>query len=71
MSETATVVEGLANQGRRDNDPTDLDMTFTADDERFGETHTVELKPGGTEISVTNENKGEYVQYVMKSIQKE
>jgi hypothetical protein len=47
----------------RNNDITDaLELTFATDDERFGETVSIELKPGGEEIEVTNENKGEYVE---------
>lgn len=48
-----------------ENDITDvLDNTFSAEDDRFGETVTIDLKPGGQEIAVTNDNKKEYVQYV-------
>jgi E3 ubiquitin-protein ligase NEDD4 len=36
-------------------------MNFTADDEQFGQIVTTELKPGGGEILVTDENKEEYV----------
>jgi E3 ubiquitin-protein ligase NEDD4 len=39
-----------------------LDLTFSTDDERFGETVTLDLKPGGQEIEVTNDNKKEYVE---------
>jgi E3 ubiquitin-protein ligase NEDD4 len=47
----------------RNNDITDaLELTFATDDERFGETVSIELKPGGDNIEVTNENKGEYVE---------
>lgn len=42
-----------------------LDINFVTDDERFGEKVEVDLKPGGSEIPVTNENKKEYVEYVM------
>lgn len=72
-----------------ENDPTDLDLRFTVDEELFGQvcsvgslslrvylsvyshdsvmlslfkTHQHELKPGGTDIIVTNENKKEYIQ---------
>lgn len=46
-----------------ENDITDvLDNTFSAEDDRFGETVTIELKPGGEEVAVTNDNKKEYVQ---------
>ncbi|QLG71292.1 hypothetical protein HG535_0B03310 [Zygotorulaspora mrakii] len=39
-----------------------LDLTFSADDERFGELLTVDLKPDGRNIEVTDENKKEYVE---------
>src|SRR6202044_2458699 len=46
-----------------DNDITDvLDQTFSIEDEQFGETKTIDLKPGGRDIAVTNENKREYVE---------
>lgn len=71
-----------------ENDPTDLDLRFTVDEELFGQvrsgrfsepvgcvllfnhtnlscfhkTHQHELKSGGTDIIVTNENKKEYIQ---------
>ncbi|KAK2854067.1 hypothetical protein Q5P01_006728 [Channa striata] len=48
------------------NDPTDLDLRFTIDEELFGQTHQHELKPGGTEIVVTNENKNEYIHLVIQ-----
>jgi E3 ubiquitin-protein ligase NEDD4 len=40
-----------------------LDLTFSTEDDRFGEVVTVELKPDGENIVVTNENKKEYVEY--------
>lgn len=47
------------------NDITDaLELTFSTEDERFGETVSIELKPGGEEIEVTNENKREYVDLI-------
>ncbi|KAF2998156.1 hypothetical protein E8E13_002495 [Curvularia kusanoi] len=47
------------------NDITDaLELTFATDDERFGETVSIELKPGGEEMEVTNENKHEYVELI-------
>lgn len=49
-----------------ENDPTDLDLRFTIDEELFGQTHQHELKPGGTEIVVTNENKKEYIHLVIQ-----
>ncbi|SNX85924.1 related to ubiquitin-protein ligase 1 [Melanopsichium pennsylvanicum] len=47
------------------NDITDiLDFTFSVDDEEFGETKVIELKPDGTNIPVSEENKHEYVRLV-------
>jgi ubiquitin-protein ligase E3 C len=39
----------------------ELDLNFTVDINEFGETRSVELKPGGKEIAVTIENKIEYI----------
>ena len=48
-----------------DNDITDvIYSTFSVEDERFGEKVTVELKPGGKDIEVNNENKREYVELI-------
>ncbi|ANZ76228.1 BA75_02831T0 [Komagataella pastoris] len=48
-----------------ENDITDvLDLTFSAEDERFGEIVTVDLKEGGRDIEVTEENKMEYVELI-------
>lgn len=41
-----------------------LDLTFSAEEERFGELVTVDLKPGGKDIEVTNDNKKEYVELI-------
>ncbi|KZF25623.1 HECT-domain-containing protein [Xylona heveae TC161] len=41
-----------------------LDLTFSTDDERFGETVTIDLKPNGRNIDVTNENKKEYIDLI-------
>lgn len=41
-----------------------LDLTFSTEDDRFGEVVTVDLKPNGRNIDVTNENKKEYVEYL-------
>ncbi|KAH8102838.1 ubiquitin-protein ligase [Cristinia sonorae] len=50
-----------------DNDITDvIDETFTTTEERFGEMVTVELKPGGGDVPVTEENKKEYVNCVVE-----
>src|SRR5438552_2698683 len=40
-----------------------LDLTFSTEDDRFGEVVTVNLKPNGENLAVTNENKKEYVEY--------
>ncbi|KAG1448908.1 hypothetical protein G6F56_008811 [Rhizopus delemar] len=48
-----------------DNDITDvLDLTFSVDDDRFGEMVTVDLIEGGRDIDVTEDNKKEYVDLV-------
>lgn len=41
-----------------------LDLTFSTEDDRFGETVTLDLKPGGRDIEVTDGNKAEYVELV-------
>jgi E3 ubiquitin-protein ligase NEDD4 len=47
----------------RDNDIEGIiELTFAVDDEKFGERRTIDLKPGGRDIPVTNENKHEYVE---------
>ncbi|KAJ7600618.1 hypothetical protein C8J56DRAFT_1010453 [Mycena floridula] len=49
-----------------ENDITDvLDETFTQTESRFGELVTIELKPGGEDIPVTEENKKEFVDLVV------
>ena len=51
----------------RDNDITDvIDETFTTTEDRFGEMVTVELKPNGADIPVTEENKKEYVSLIVE-----
>ncbi|KAF8248295.1 HECT-domain-containing protein [Wilcoxina mikolae CBS 423.85] len=50
-----------------ENDITDvLDLTFSTEDNRFGETVTIDLKPNGQNIEVSNDNKGEYVDLITK-----
>lgn len=49
----------------KDNDPADLELTFSLDDSIFGETQNVELVPGGANIAVTEENKEEYIEAVI------
>ncbi|XP_015264671.1 PREDICTED: E3 ubiquitin-protein ligase NEDD4 isoform X2 [Gekko japonicus] len=49
-----------------ENDPMELDLRFTVDEERFGQTHQHELKSGGSDLVVTNENKHEYIYLVIQ-----
>ncbi|TFK42897.1 hypothetical protein BDQ12DRAFT_644804 [Crucibulum laeve] len=50
-----------------ENDITDIiDETFTTTEERFGEMVTIELKPGGEDVPVTEDNKKEYVELVVE-----
>ncbi|XP_053573480.1 E3 ubiquitin-protein ligase NEDD4 isoform X2 [Bombina bombina] len=49
-----------------ENDPTELDLRFVVDEELFGQTHQHDLKPGGSEIVVTNRNKREYIHLVIQ-----
>ena len=41
-------------------------MTFTTTEEHSGETVTVELKPGGANVPLTEDNKREYVHYIVE-----
>ena len=41
----------------KENDPSELELTFQVDEENFGQTVSVELRPGGKETRVTNDNK--------------
>jgi E3 ubiquitin-protein ligase NEDD4 len=43
-----------------------LDETFTVTEDRFGEVIEVDLKPGGADIPVTEENKKDYVEAVVE-----
>ncbi|CAE6433347.1 unnamed protein product [Rhizoctonia solani] len=50
-----------------ENDITDvIDETFTTVEERFGELVTIELRPGGADVEVTEDNKKEYVEAVIE-----
>lgn len=50
-----------------ENDITDIiDETFTTTEERFGEMVTIELKTGGADIEVNEENKKDYVDAVVE-----
>lgn len=48
-----------------DNDPADLDLYFVVSEEILGELREHELKPGGQQILVTEENKQEYIDLVI------
>ncbi|KAI9632877.1 ubiquitin-protein ligase [Dioszegia hungarica] len=48
-----------------ENDITDvIEDTFSITEEHFGEVVTVDLKPGGRDVEVTEDNKKDYVDYV-------
>merc|ERR1719231_1354600 len=49
-----------------DNDVEELGLTFVADEEEFGMICQVELKEGGKDIKVTEENKKEFVELKAK-----
>ncbi|MGH0129084.1 UNVERIFIED_CONTAM: hypothetical protein FKN15_069065, partial [Acipenser sinensis] len=49
-----------------ENDPTELDLRFCIDEENFGQTYQVDLKPNGSEMVVTNDNKKEYIDLVIQ-----
>ncbi|KAK8374503.1 hypothetical protein O3P69_007869, partial [Scylla paramamosain] len=49
----------------QENDPADLDLTFSVDEETFGRTTSHNLKENGGNIPVTNENKNEYIELVI------
>lgn len=70
MDAVSTLVSAsqyLANFFHRENSIEDvIDETFTTAEERFGEMVTIELKPGGGDVPVTDENKKEYVDLVVE-----
>ncbi|EDO46071.1 predicted protein [Nematostella vectensis] len=49
-----------------ENDPEDLDLHFCVDEELFGILSVKDLKPNGSQTNVTNENKREYINLVIK-----
>uniref|UniRef100_UPI00358E47DC E3 ubiquitin-protein ligase NEDD4-like n=1 Tax=Myxine glutinosa TaxID=7769 RepID=UPI00358E47DC len=49
-----------------ENDPVDLDLRFCVEEEHFGQIIEVELKPHGSEIIVTEDNKKEYINLVIQ-----
>jgi E3 ubiquitin-protein ligase NEDD4 len=48
----------------KENDPSELDLMFCVDEDRCGQLSQQELKPGGADITLTNENKDEYIRLV-------
>ncbi|XP_050551060.1 E3 ubiquitin-protein ligase NEDD4 isoform X5 [Spodoptera frugiperda] len=50
----------------KENDPSELYLTFSVDEEQFGKTIQRELKPGGANIPVDNDNKDEYIKLVIQ-----
>ena len=53
--------------GFSESDITDIiEETFATTEDRFGEMVTIELKPGGADIPVTEENKQEYVNLIVE-----
>jgi hypothetical protein len=44
-----------------ENDVTHCELYFCVDSDRIGAVEELDLKPGGKDIKVTNENKEEYV----------
>ncbi|XP_062537426.1 E3 ubiquitin-protein ligase Nedd-4-like isoform X1 [Armigeres subalbatus] len=50
----------------KENDPSELMLTFCVDEETFGYTSQRELKLNGADIEVTNENKDEYIKLVIE-----
>ncbi|XP_055542084.1 E3 ubiquitin-protein ligase Nedd-4-like isoform X4 [Wyeomyia smithii] len=50
----------------KENDPSELMLTFSVDEESFGTMNQRELKPNGADIEVTNENKDEYIKMVIE-----
>ncbi|KAJ8261412.1 hypothetical protein COCON_G00171350 [Conger conger] len=49
-----------------ENDPTELDLRFCIDEDNFGQTYQVDLKPTGSDMVVTNDNKKEYIDLVIQ-----
>jgi len=41
-----------------------MELTFSTDDNKFGALTTIDLKPDGRNVDVTDQNKGEYVKWV-------
>ena len=50
----------------KENDPIDLEMTFTVNEDTFGQTSQIDLKTNGANIAVDNSNKDEYIRLVIE-----
>ncbi|XP_013137372.1 PREDICTED: E3 ubiquitin-protein ligase NEDD4-like isoform X2 [Papilio polytes] len=50
----------------KENDPSELYLTFSVDEEQLGKTVQRDLKPGGANIPVDNDNKFEYIKLVIQ-----
>ncbi|XP_011494375.1 PREDICTED: E3 ubiquitin-protein ligase Nedd-4 [Ceratosolen solmsi marchali] len=50
----------------KENDPSELELTFCVDEESFGHTSQRELKSNGANVPVTNDNKDEYISLVIQ-----
>jgi hypothetical protein len=50
----------------QENDPEPLDLTFTVEEEAFGQLVEHELKEGGGDIPVTDDNKSEYIELMLR-----
>ncbi|XP_012277393.1 E3 ubiquitin-protein ligase Nedd-4 isoform X2 [Orussus abietinus] len=50
----------------KENDPSELELTFCVDEESFGHTSQRELKPNGSNVPLTDENKDEYISLVIQ-----
>ncbi|KAF4531590.1 hypothetical protein B566_EDAN010056 [Ephemera danica] len=50
----------------KENDPSELELTFCVDEDSFGQTSQRELKPNGANIALTDDNKDEYINLVIE-----
>ncbi|CAG9821223.1 unnamed protein product [Phaedon cochleariae] len=50
----------------KENDPKDLELTFSVDEESFGHTSLHELIPGGADVPLDNSNKDEYIKCIIQ-----
>ncbi|XP_045465167.1 E3 ubiquitin-protein ligase Nedd-4 isoform X2 [Harmonia axyridis] len=50
----------------KENDPSDLDLTFSVDEDSFGQTSLHELIPGGANVPLDNSNKDEYIKCIIQ-----